>query len=80
MDSGAAGGVPCPSMDQSWHEAGSDNRTGFLLKTTPPDQLVVGIETVAAGESLLAPSLIRRLIEELVRRPLYERVPRTRRT
>jgi DNA-binding NarL/FixJ family response regulator len=42
---------------------------GFLLKATPPDRLVAGIETVAAGDSLLAPSLTRRLIEEHVRRP-----------
>ncbi len=42
---------------------------GFLLKATPPDRLVAGIETVAAGESLLAPELTRRLIEEHVTRP-----------
>lgn len=42
---------------------------GFLLKATPPDRLVAGIETVAAGEALLAPSLTRRLIEEHVRGP-----------
>lgn len=42
---------------------------GFLLKATPPDRLVAGIEIVAAGEALLAPSLTRRLIEEHVRRP-----------
>ena len=42
---------------------------GFLLKATPPDRLVEGIHTVAAGESLLAPSLTRRLIEEYVARP-----------
>jgi DNA-binding NarL/FixJ family response regulator len=42
---------------------------GFLLKTTPPDRLVDGIRTVAAGEALLAPSLTRRLIEEHVTRP-----------
>jgi DNA-binding NarL/FixJ family response regulator len=42
---------------------------GFLLKATPPDRLVAGVDTVAAGESLLAPSLTRRLIEEHVRRP-----------
>jgi DNA-binding NarL/FixJ family response regulator len=33
---------------------------GFLLKATPPDRLVEGIATVAAGEALLAPSLTRR--------------------
>ena len=42
---------------------------GFLLKATPPERLVAGIETVAAGEALLAPSLTRRLIEEHVSRP-----------
>ena len=42
---------------------------GFLLKATPPDRLVAGIETVAAGEALLAPTLTRRLIEEHVRQP-----------
>ena len=42
---------------------------GFLLKATPPDRLVAGIETVAAGESLLAPELTQRLIEEHVRGP-----------
>lgn len=42
---------------------------GFLLKATPPDRLVAGIETVAGGEALLAPELTQRLIEEHVRRP-----------
>ena len=42
---------------------------GFLLKAISPDRLVAGVDTVAAGESLLAPSLTRRLIEEHVRRP-----------
>jgi DNA-binding NarL/FixJ family response regulator len=42
---------------------------GFLLKATPPDRLVAGIETVAAGEALLAPSLTRRLIEQHVSGP-----------
>jgi DNA-binding NarL/FixJ family response regulator len=43
--------------------------SGFLLKATPPDRLVAGIETVAAGEALLAPELTQRLIEEHVRGP-----------
>jgi DNA-binding NarL/FixJ family response regulator len=42
---------------------------GFLLKATPPEKLVAGIETVAAGDALLAPVLTRRLIEEHIRRP-----------
>ena len=49
---------------------------GFLLKTTPPARLAAGIETVAAGESLLAPGLTRRLIEDhLRRRPAAVGVP-----
>ncbi len=56
-------------LDRYVYEALGAGAAGFLLKATPPDRLVAGIETVAAGESLLAPSLTRRLIEEHVRRP-----------
>ena len=56
-------------LDGYVYDALRAGAAGFLLKATPPDRLVAGIETVAAGESLLAPSLTRRLIEELVRRP-----------
>ncbi|MGI9017363.1 MAG: response regulator [Euzebya sp.] len=38
--------------------------SGFLLKRSPPEELVGGIRTVAAGEGLLAPSVTRRLIQE----------------
>ena len=40
--------------------------SGFLLKDTPPEQLVEAIRVVAKGESLLAPSVTRRLIERFV--------------
>jgi DNA-binding NarL/FixJ family response regulator len=43
--------------------------SGFLLKATPPDRLVAGIETVSTGEALLAPELTQRLIAEHVRGP-----------
>jgi DNA-binding NarL/FixJ family response regulator len=43
--------------------------SGFLLKDTPPADLLAGIRTIAAGEALLAPSVTRHLIEEFVRRP-----------
>jgi len=56
-------------LDRYVYQALRAGAAGFLLKATPPDRLVAGIETVAAGESLLAPSLTRRLIEEHVRRP-----------
>jgi DNA-binding NarL/FixJ family response regulator len=43
--------------------------SGFLLKDAPPEQLVAGIRTVATGDSLLAPSITRRLIEGFINRP-----------
>ncbi len=40
--------------------------SGFLLKDTPPEQLVDAIRVVARGDALLAPSITRRLIETFV--------------
>ncbi len=41
--------------------------SGFLLKRTPADDLIAGIKVVAAGDSLLSPSVTRRLIAEFAR-------------
>jgi DNA-binding NarL/FixJ family response regulator len=43
--------------------------SGFLLKDTPLDELVLAIRLVAGGDGLLAPSVTRRVIEEFARRP-----------
>jgi DNA-binding NarL/FixJ family response regulator len=43
--------------------------SGFLLKGGEPADLVQAIKVVAAGDSLLAPSATRRLIETYVSRP-----------
>lgn len=43
--------------------------SGFLLKDTPPADLLAAIRVVASGESLLSPSVTRRLIAEFCRRP-----------
>ena len=43
--------------------------SGFLLKDTPLDELVLAIRLVAGGDCLLAPSVTRRVIEEFARRP-----------
>jgi DNA-binding NarL/FixJ family response regulator len=56
-------------LDEYVYGALCAGAAGFLLKATPPDRLVEGIRTVAAGEALLAPVLTRRLIEEHTRRP-----------
>lgn len=43
--------------------------SGFLLKGGEPADLVHAIRIIAAGDSLLAPSITRRLIHEYVSRP-----------
>jgi DNA-binding NarL/FixJ family response regulator len=41
---------------------------GFLLKNAPPEQLVDAITVLAQGDSLLSPSITRRLIEDYASR------------
>jgi DNA-binding NarL/FixJ family response regulator len=53
-------------IDDYVYEALAVGASGFLLKDTPPEQLVEAVRSVAAGESLLAPSVTRRLIEHFV--------------
>jgi DNA-binding NarL/FixJ family response regulator len=43
--------------------------SGFLLKDAPPEDLVHGIEVLASGDALLAPSITRRLLGEFAARP-----------
>jgi DNA-binding NarL/FixJ family response regulator len=49
--------------------------SGFLLKDTRPDLLLDAISVIAAGESLLSPSVTRRMIERFAALP--ESTPRT---
>ena len=49
--------------------------SGFLLKDTPPAELLAAIRVVAAGDALLAPGVTRRLIAEFTRRPEPQRRP-----
>lgn len=44
--------------------------TGFLLKDTPPAQLLHAIRVAADGEALLSPSITRRLIEAFALTPV----------
>ena len=57
------------ALDEYLYEAMRAGASGFLLKDAPRDQLVGAVRTVAAGDALLAPALLRRLIEDFVRRP-----------
>jgi DNA-binding NarL/FixJ family response regulator len=53
-------------LDEYVYEALRAGASGFLLKDTPPEQLVDAIRVVAGGDALLAPSVTRRVIEEFV--------------
>ena len=54
-------------LDHYVYESLQAGASGFLLKNAPAEQLVEAIRVVAAGDSLLAPSVTRRVIEEFVR-------------
>ncbi|MGF1241692.1 response regulator [Streptomyces sp. 2-6] len=50
------------NLDEYVYEALRAGASGFLLKDAPPDQLLHGIRTVAAGAALLDPDVTRRLV------------------
>jgi DNA-binding NarL/FixJ family response regulator len=56
-------------MDEYVYAALRAGASGFLLKDVPPEQLVDGIRAVVSGESLLSPSITRRMIEVYLDRP-----------
>jgi len=55
--------------DDYLYDAMKAGASGFLLKDARRDQLVHAIRTVATGDALLAPALVRRLVEDFCRRP-----------
>jgi DNA-binding NarL/FixJ family response regulator len=54
-------------LDEYVYEALRAGASGFLLKDTPPEQLVSAIHVIAQGEALLSPSITRRVISEFVK-------------
>jgi len=64
-------------LDEYVYAALRAGASGFLLKDTPPNDLLAAIRVVAAGDALLAPSVTRKLIGEFARRPDSERPPPT---
>jgi DNA-binding NarL/FixJ family response regulator len=52
--------------------------SGFLLKRTSPEQLIAAIHTVAAGDSLLSPSVTRTVIDRLAQAPTPDASARER--
>ena len=43
--------------------------TGFLLKTTPPTELISAVKACAAGDTTVGPSILDRLVASYVERP-----------
>ena len=56
-------------LDEYVYGALRAGASGFLLKDAPPADLLSAIRVVASGESLLAPTVTRRLIAEFTRQP-----------
>jgi DNA-binding NarL/FixJ family response regulator len=54
-------------LDEYVYEALRAGASGFLLKDTPPEQLVGAIHVIADGEALLSPAITRRVIAEFVK-------------
>jgi DNA-binding NarL/FixJ family response regulator len=52
--------------------------SGFLLKRTRPEELIAAIHTVAAGDSLLSPSVTRTVIQRLAGQPAPDAVAEAR--
>ena len=55
-------------LDEYVYEALRAGASGFLLKDTPPEELVEAIRTVAAGDALLSPEVTCRVVAEFTRR------------
>jgi DNA-binding NarL/FixJ family response regulator len=56
-------------LDEYIFDALKAGASGFLLKDSPPEELIAAIHVVASGEALLAPAVTRRLIEAFVSAP-----------
>ena len=55
-------------LDEYVYAALRAGASGFLLKDTPPAELLAAIKIIAAGDALLAPSVTRKLIREFARK------------
>ena len=60
-------------LDEYVYDALRAGASGFLLKDSPPADVVRAIQVAAEGDSLLAPSITRRLMEEFASGPRQPR-------
>ncbi|WP_069162689.1 response regulator [Nocardia altamirensis] len=79
----AAGGADGPNVlivttfDQDEHvfQALRSGASGFILKDSPPEELLHAIRVVAKGDALLTPSITRRMISAFARQPTAPATP-----
>ena len=57
-------------LDEYVYAALRAGASGFMLKDTPPDELLAAIRVIAGGDALLAPSVTRRLIADFASREI----------
>ncbi|MQA60936.1 MAG: response regulator [Actinophytocola sp.] len=53
-------------LDEYVYSALRGGASGFLLKDTPPDDLVTAIRAVASGDAVVSPGVTRRLLDRFV--------------
>lgn len=56
-------------LDDYVHAALRSGAAGFLLKDTPPRELAAAVRTVAAGNAMVAPTVMKRLIDAFASQP-----------
>jgi DNA-binding NarL/FixJ family response regulator len=52
--------------------------SGFLLKRTRPEELIAAVHTIARGDSLLSPSVTRRVIDRMAQQPVPDLADRAK--
>jgi DNA-binding NarL/FixJ family response regulator len=61
-------------LDEYVYEALRAGASGFMLKDSPPEELVDAVRVVSTGAALLAPAVTRSVIEEFTRRSPRQKV------
>ena len=61
--------------DENVYEALRIGTSGFLLKASPPEQLLEAIRLVGAGKALIDPAVTRRVIDAFARQPARRPLP-----
>lgn len=56
-------------LEEYVYDALQAGASGFLLKDSPPEELAAAVRIIARGDAVLSPTITKRLIHELTRRP-----------